>query len=212
MRESINLKRKVDLFFSMILIYFLLPFGIIIALFLKLESRGPVFFKQKRVGIDGKLFKMYKFRSMTKGDHSAHYRIQDVQIKQHITKVGSVLRKTSLDELPQLINILKGDMSFIGPRPVLPAHLEQYNSYHMQRLYMKPGVTGLAQVKGRNTLPWSKRIEYDVQYVNNYSIWLDIKIILKTIKVVLMREGVATNQTMGEMEDFHIRKSGEDKK
>ncbi|MFZ4451741.1 sugar transferase [Salibacterium aidingense] len=207
-----NIKRYFDIWISLILIYLLLPLFLFISALIVMKDGFPVFFKQKRVGKNGHLFTMYKFRSMTAGDHSTSYKTHDVQIKQHITRVGSILRKTSLDELPQLINILKGDMSFIGPRPVLPAHLEQYNNYQMQRLYMKPGVTGLAQVKGRNTLPWSKRIEYDVQYVENYSIWLDIKIISKTIKVVLMREGVATNQTMGEMEDFNSDKSGEDKK
>ena len=107
-----------------------------------------------------------------------------------ITKIGRLLRKTSLDELPQLINILKGDMSIIGPRPTLRYQVEQYDPYQMQRLNMRPGVTGLAQVNGRNSLPWPKRIEYDVEYVNHYSLWLDFKIILKTVKVVLTAEGV----------------------
>ncbi len=122
--------------------------------------------------------------------------------KNRITRVGAFLRFTSLDELPQLINIVKGEMSFIGPRAALPQHYDRYTTQQKKRLCMKPGVTGLAQVNGRNTLPWSKRIEYDNWYVENYSLKLDLKILLKTVKVVLLREGIVLDRNPEQVDDL----------
>ncbi|NLK98434.1 sugar transferase [Defluviitalea saccharophila] len=187
---QIMIKHGLDKLIAFILFIAVSPIFFIIALGIKLTSKGPVFFIQERVGKDGKDFKIYKFRTMIQNAVNMGNGIYTEENDPRITKIGRILRKTSLDELPQLINILKGDMSIIGPRPTLRYQVEKYNEFQMQRLKMRPGVTGLAQVNGRNSLPWAKRIEYDVEYVNNYSLWLDLKIIIKTVKVVLTAEGV----------------------
>ncbi|GGF22681.1 hypothetical protein GCM10010954_21880 [Halobacillus andaensis] len=195
-------KRVFDILMSLGCLFLMSPFFLLIAIAILVDDGRPVLFKQQRLGYDGKQFSIFKFRTMTSGDHSESYNDKQIKINQKVTRPGVLLRKTSLDETPQLLNILKGDMSIIGPRPVLPNHLHKYDNYQKQRLGMKPGVTGWAQVNGRHSIPWSKRIEYDVWYVKNYSFLLDFKILLKTIKVVLFREGVSNNQTMGEQEDF----------
>ncbi|NLM13955.1 MAG: sugar transferase [Epulopiscium sp.] len=187
---QIMIKHGLDKLIAFILLVAVSPIFLIIALGIKLTSKGPVFFIQERVGKDGKDFKIYKFRTMVQNAEHMGTGIYTEENDPRITKIGRFLRKTSLDELPQLINILKGDMSIIGPRPTLRYQVDKYNAYQMGRLKMRPGVTGLAQVNGRNSLPWSKRIEYDIEYVNNYSLWLDLKIMIKTIKVVLTAEGV----------------------
>ncbi|HHW68000.1 MAG: hypothetical protein PWP07_1727 [Epulopiscium sp.] len=191
MREiQIMIKHGLDKLIAFILLIAVSPVFLIIALGIKLTSKGPIFFIQDRVGKDGKDFKIYKFRTMVQNAEHIGSGIYTEENDPRITKIGRFLRKTSLDELPQLINILKGDMSIIGPRPTLRYQVDKYNEYQMGRLKMRPGVTGLAQVNGRNSLPWSKRIEYDIEYVNNYSLWLDLKIMIKTVKVVLTAEGV----------------------
>lgn len=191
MREiQIMIKHGLDKLIAFILFIAVSPIFFIIALGIKLTSKGPIFFIQDRVGKDGKDFKIYKFRTMVQNAEHIGSGIYTEENDPRITKIGRFLRKTSLDELPQLINILKGDMSIIGPRPTLRYQVDKYNEYQMGRLKMRPGVTGLAQVNGRNSLPWSKRIEYDIEYVNNYSLWLDLKIMIKTVKVVLTAEGV----------------------
>jgi undecaprenyl phosphate N,N'-diacetylbacillosamine 1-phosphate transferase len=187
---QILIKHGVDKITILILCIAAIPLFILIALCIKLTSKGSIFFIQKRVGKDGKDFNIFKFRTMVQNAEKIGSGIYTEENDPRITKIGRILRKTSLDELPQLINILKGDMSIIGPRPTLRYQVEKYTPYQMQRLRMRPGVTGLAQVNGRNSLPWSKRIEYDIKYVNNYSLWLDFIIILRTIKVVLTAEGV----------------------
>lgn len=192
------MKRLIDIIGSLFLLILLSPILLIISLMIVILDGRPILFKQYRLGINGTSFNIYKFRTMTKGDHSK----DKFSINQRITKTGGLLRKLSLDELPQLFNILKGDMSIIGPRPALTDHYGKYSENQLKRLEMKPGVTGLAQVNGRQNIKWSKRIEYDIQYVENFSIWLDMKILLKTVKVVVFGDGVNNKQQVGSQEDF----------
>ncbi|SHI53124.1 sugar transferase [Lutispora thermophila] len=201
MRFQIIVKNILDFIFSLLFLIILLPIFVIIAIVIKLDSKGSAFFIQERVGKDGKLFKVYKFRTMYQ--NNKQMKIDEYYTEENdprITRIGRFLRKTSLDELPQLINIIKGEMSFIGPRPTLKYQVDQYNEFQMQRLKMRPGVTGWAQVNGRNSIPWSERIKYDVYYVNNYSLFFDLKILLKTVKVVLSHDGI-----YGEKENFVIK-------
>ena len=179
-----------DILFGWILLIILLPVFIIIGILIKLDSKGPVFFKQVRIGKDEKPFVIYKFRSMVNKAEEIGVGLNLSKGDTRITKLGNFLRNWSLDELPQIINIARGDMSFIGPRPTLEHQVKAYNEVQRKRLLMNPGVTGWAQVNGRNSLTWEKRIEFDVWYVENYSLWLDIKILLKTFKVALLREGL----------------------
>ncbi|MGB9639020.1 MAG: sugar transferase, partial [bacterium] len=174
--------------FAFILIILLLPIFFIISLLILLEDGFPIFFIQERVGLNGKIFKMYKFRSFKKNvDLSNVYTYsQDPRI----SKIGKIIRRYSLDELPQLINIIKGEMSFIGPRPNLPFQYQELNDIQKQRYLVKPGITGLAQINGRNKINWEQRIYYDLIYIKNYSLFLDIWILYKTFFVVLSGEGV----------------------
>lgn len=191
------IKRIFDFFGSLIGIIILLPLLLIISIIIKINSKGPVLFKQKRLGKNGKVFNIFKFRTMVtdaekKGDGIFVKNEND----NRITSVGKILRSASLDELPQLLNVIKGDMSLVGPRPPLPYHpyeYEEYPSVQKERFKMRPGVTGLAQVKVRNSVPWDKRMTFDVEYVNNFSIWLDFKIILLTIRSILFKESIYTN-------------------
>lgn len=166
------------------------PVLFIIAICIKIDSRGPVIFVQQRVGRGGKLFQSYKFRTMTTTAATEGLGLNIKQDDERITRVGKFLRQWSLDELPQLINVLKGDMSIVGPRPTLPYQVERYNDFQRKRLLVKPGITGWAQVNGRNAISWEERIKLDVWYVENWSLWLDFKIMLKTIAVVVKREGL----------------------
>ncbi len=161
-----------------------LPLLIVIVVLIKIDSKGKAIFRQKRIGLYGKPFLMYKFRTMT--HNTARTKQKE---KEKVTRIGRILRKTSLDELPQLINILKGDMSIVGPRPEIPEKVAKYSEWEKRRLTVKPGLTGLWQVLGRKDLPLSDNIEYDFYYINNQSIVLDIIIILKTIPQVLQGKG-----------------------
>lgn len=166
---------------------------IIIILLIKSTSEGPVFFKQDRLGKNGKVFKIIKFRTMIDNAEQIGTGVITFENDPRITKVGSFLRKTSLDELPQLINVLKGDMSIVGPRPPVPYHpkkYEEYSEYEKKRFNVKPGITGYAQVNGRNNLTWEQRINMDVYYVDNRSFLLDLKIIFLTMLKVLKREDI----------------------
>ena len=177
-------KRLVDIVLAIIcLLVFIIPM-IIIAIAIKLDSKGPVFFKQDRTGKDGKIFKLYKFRSMPVENDVRDFSKED----QH-TKVGAFIRKTSLDELGQLINIAKGEMSFIGPRPWIPEYYENMNEEQRHRCDVLPGITGLAQCKGRNNITINEKINYDLEYVKNFSFKQDIKIIFLTIKTVFGEDG-----------------------
>lgn len=190
MNLSVYIKSFFDLLFGLIFFIILLPVFIIIGILIKLDSKGPVFFTQERIGKNEKIFVIYKFRSMVDKAEEIGLGLNLSKDDSRITKLGDFLRNWSLDELPQIINIVKGDMSFIGPRPTLDYQVKSYNDIQRKRLLMKPGVTGWAQVNGRNSLTWKQRIEYDVWYVENYSLWLDFKILLKTFKVALLREGL----------------------
>lgn len=189
-------KRCVDITGALCGIILLLFLFIIIAIIIKIEDpKGPVFFKQKRIGKDGKEFYMYKFRSMVT---DAEERLKDLlkyneisgamfKMKEdpRITKIGKFIRKTSIDELPQLWNVLRGDMSLVGPRPPLPREVAEYTTHDMQRLLVVPGCTGLWQVSGRNDLNFDQMVELDIQYIKKRSFMFDVKIILKTVKVLL---------------------------
>ena len=184
------IKRIIDFLFSLFLIILLFPSMIIIAILIKLDSKGPIIFKQPRIGKNGVIFKVWKFRTMVDNAEKIGTGLTTAENDPRITRIGKILRKTSIDELPQLINVLKGDMSFIGPRPAPVSHLERYNQVEKNRLKVLPGITGWAQVNGRNKLTWPERIEKDIWYVNNVSIWIDLKILAKTVKVVLLSEGI----------------------
>lgn len=198
------IKRLFDFLLSLILHIVLSPLFLIIAILIKLDSEGEVFFKQERAGLNGKPFMIYKFRTMVKNAEKIGDGYYTGENDPRITRIGRFLRKTSLDELPQLINILKGEMSIIGPRPTLMYQVEKYDDFQRKRLLMKPGVTGLAQVYGRNSLSWPERIKYDVYYVENWNLWMDIKIFFKTFLVVLKGEGV-----YAEKEKFIIKDKDE---
>ncbi|MFW6015826.1 MAG: sugar transferase [bacterium] len=189
----ILIKRILDIIFSTIGLIILMPVFLFIALLIKIDSKGPVFFKQDRLGKDGKIFKIYKFRSMVQNAENMGAGLFSEENDFRITRVGKFLREKSLDELPQIINILKGDMSLVGPRPPVPYHPCKYNEYsesQKTRFSVLPGITGYAQIKGRNDISWDKRIEYDILYVNKYSLLLDVRIIFETIKVVLFSKGI----------------------
>jgi exopolysaccharide biosynthesis polyprenyl glycosylphosphotransferase len=200
------IKRASDIIIALIAIILLAPLWLIIALVIKLDSRGAVFYKQERVGMDGRIFLFYKFRTMrVDADDAAHREYQQEYIAgraeamlvegerpayklvkdARITRVGRVLRRLSLDELPQLLNILRGDMSVVGPRPPIPYEVEAYQLWHRKRLDMKPGLTGLWQVSGRNRLPFDEMVRLDLFYIENWSLLLDLKIILRTLPVML---------------------------
>ena len=178
------IKRVLDLLLAFICsLFFLIPM-IIISILIKIDSKGPILFRQARTGKNGKNFKLYKFRSMV-CDNDVH----DFSKKDQHTKVGKVLRKLSLDELPQIINILKGEMSFIGPRPWITDYYENMNEEQRHRCDVLPGITGLAQVKGRNNISIIEKINYDLEYVKNFSLKEDIKIVFLTIKTVASKSG-----------------------
>lgn len=173
----------------------LMPVFLIVIYKVRKNLGSPVFFLQERPGKDGKLFKMIKFRSM-KDAVDQHGNI--LPDEERITPFGQKLRSTTLDEMPQLINVLKGDMSIVGPRPQLPDFLEYYTPEQMRRHEVRPGMTGLAQVSGRNNLSWEEKFDLDVQYVNTQNLWLDFKIMFKTAEVMLKKEGInAPDQAVG---------------
>ncbi|GAX89387.1 sugar transferase [Effusibacillus lacus] len=178
-------KEIIDRFAAFILLVCLSGFLLIIGMLIKLTSRGPVFFRQERAGLNGKPFLIYKFRTMLVNAEKMDGGYAAFEQDPRITKLGRFLRKSSLDELPQLINVLRGEMSLIGPRPTLMDQVEKYDNRKRKRLDMKPGITGWAQINGRNSLSWPEKIELDLWYVANWSIWLDLIILLKTIKVVV---------------------------
>lgn len=188
-------KRLLDIIFSLLLLILLSPVFLILMILVKIKLGSPIFFKQERPGKNGKIFKLYKFRTMTDKKDEEGKLLPDAE---RLTSFGKMLRSTSLDELPELFNILKGEMSFIGPRPLLVEYLDLYNDEQKHRHDVRPGLTGLAQAEGRNLLSWEERFKLDVEYVNNLSFVTDTKILFKTIKVVFKREGVssATSQTM----------------
>ncbi len=203
---SLCAKAVIDFVFSFFVIICLSPVYLIIAIIIKIDSRGPVFFKQTRVGLRGREFQVYKFRSMIP---NAEKVLKDINLDvatgieneqegpvfkmkndPRITKIGKFLRKTSLDELPQFFNVLKGDMSVVGPRPPIPSEVEQYERWQLRRLSMKPGITCIWQVSGRNNIPFHRWMKLDLQYIDTWSLKLDLMIVLKTIKTIIRRDGL----------------------
>lgn len=181
-------KRFFDLFFSLIAFMISFPIIFMTGLVLMFSNRGKIFFIQERPGKNLKIFRLIKFKTMNERKDKEGNLLPDAE---RITIIGKLIRSLSLDELPQLINILKGNMSIIGPRPLLIKYIPLYNENQMRRHEVRPGITGWAQVNGRNDISWKKKLELDVWYVDNISFWLDIKIILLTIKKVLLREGIS---------------------
>lgn len=181
------IKRGLDVSLSAVAIFILVPVYIVLYLIVWKKMGRPVFFTQERPGKDGKIFKMYKFRTMTNEKDKDGNLLPD---EKRLNKFGKFLRSTSLDELPELYNILKGDMSLVGPRPLLVSYLPLYNKKQRHRHDVRPGLTGLAQVKGRNSISWEERFDFDVQYVRELSFLLDVKIILMTVWKVISRDGI----------------------
>ncbi len=184
-------KRVIDIILSVIGIIICLIPMIITAIAIKIDSPGPVLFRQKRIGYKGKVFEIYKFRSMCQGAEHTGTGVYSGADDMRVTRVGKIIRATSIDELPQLFNIIKGDMSFIGPRPPLTYHpwpIEEYTEEQLHMFDARPGITGWAQVNGRKGVEWHKRIELNCWYVNNISLWLDIKILFTTFFKVLKNE------------------------
>jgi undecaprenyl phosphate N,N'-diacetylbacillosamine 1-phosphate transferase len=186
-------KRIIDLLLSLLGFIFLSPIFFLLVLVLLYINKGKPFFFQSRPGKNEKIFKIIKFKTMTDEKDNDGKLLPDFE---RMTKIGNFVRKTSLDEIPQLLNVIKGDMSLIGPRPLIIAYLPLYSKEQAKRHDVRPGITGWAQVNGRNTITWKEKFKYDVFYVENISFLLDIKILLLTIKKVLFRDGVNSNDTV----------------
>jgi len=181
------IKPVIDFVLALVGFLFLSPIFVLVTIGLFFANDGKPFFFQLRPGKNGKIFKIIKFKTMTdKKDENGNL-LPDAD---RLTKIGSFVRKTSLDEIPQLLNVIKGDMSLVGPRPLLPQYLELYNDFQRRRNEVKPGITGWAQVNGRNSISWEKKFEYDVWYVDNVSFLLDIKILIMTVLKVVKSEGI----------------------
>ncbi|GAM16230.1 sugar transferase [Mesobacillus selenatarsenatis] len=201
------IKRPMDFILSLIAISALSPILLVVAILVRIKLGSPVLFKQKRPGLNEEIFMMYKFRTMTdERDNKGELLPDSVRL----TKFGRLLRSTSLDELPELFNILKGDMSIIGPRPLLVQYLPLYNNHQKRRHEVRPGLSGLAQVCGRNSISWVERFNLDVKYVDNVSFISDWKIIFSTIKKVFVREGI-NSETAATMEPFKGNFKSEEK-
>ena len=193
------IKRSLDLSTALFLGIILSPVMLIAAILIAVNRDGPILFKQERPGKDGKIFTVYKFRTMSTmlRDKNGN----ELSDFDRMTKIGKILRKTSIDELPQLFNIIKGEMSFIGPRPLLKEYLELYSPEQMRRHDVLPGISGWAQVNGRNTLTWDEKFAYDVYYVDHYSFKMDLKIFIKTIENVVSQDGI-NSDSENTMEKF----------
>lgn len=180
-------KRLIDIFISFVVVLIFSPILLIVFIILYFSNKGNPFFYQMRPGINGRIFKLLKFKTMNDKVDDRGKLLPD---NMRITRIGKVLRKTSLDELPQLFNVLKGDMSLIGPRPLLIRYLDLYNNFQARRHEVRPGITGWAQVNGRNAIEWEKKFELDVWYVDNLSFALDMRILVMTVIKVIKRDGV----------------------
>lgn len=193
------LKPIIDFFVALIGLVILSPILLIFTVLLAFANNGKPFFFQERPGKHGKIFKIIKFRTMTDAKDKSGKLLPD---SDRLTVIGKLVRKFSIDEIPQLINVFKGDMSLIGPRPLLPQYLGLYNREQRKRHEVKPGITGWAQINGRNAISWTQKFEYDVWYVENISFALDLRILFKTIKKVLISEGINT-KNMATTEPFN---------
>lgn len=194
-----KIKILIDRIFGFLVLILLMPLIIIISAIIRID--GPIFFFQQRLGKNGKIFTCVKFRTMML-NADKYLDKNGMPTRDRVTKFGKFLRKTSLDEIPQIFNIVFGQMSFVGPRPTLVSHWIRYTSMQKRRFEMSPGITGLAQINGRNNIPWTKRIEFDLYYIDNFSLWLDIKILIKTIKVVFQRKNIEMDRNSPEMDDL----------
>lgn len=192
------IKRPQDFLCALLAVIVLSPVLLVTAILVRLRLGSPVLFTQNRPGKDGKIFKLYKFRSMTDARDETGNLLPD---EQRLPAFGQKLRSTSLDELPELLNILKGDMAVVGPRPLLVQYLERYNKRQARRHEVRPGFTGLAQIHGRNSISWNEKFEWDVKYVDSISFLGDWKIIFQTVKVVLKHEGISSGTSVT-MEEF----------
>lgn len=190
---KIAFKSFIDFFISFVILVIAFPILVIVALFLSIANQGEPFFYQLRPGKNDKIFKIIKFKTMNDKKDVDGKLLSDAE---RLTKIGNFVRKTSLDELPQLINVLKGEMSLIGPRPLLPEYLPLYNQTQKRRHEVKPGITGWAQVNGRNAISWEKKFELDLWYVNHVSFLLDCKIVYLTINKVFKREGINSENSV----------------
>ncbi len=183
---ELTIKRLFDVVGGLVGVVVLCPVLVCLAVIVRLESSGPALFRQERLGQKGNVFRIFKFRTMVVGARDGAVVPGDARL----TRIGPFLRRWSLDELPQLLNVVRGEMSIVGPRPDRTFRLEEYTEHERRRLLMRPGITGLAQVNGRNSLGWEKRNAYDVEYVERWSLWLDFMILVKTVFVVLGRRGI----------------------
>ena len=203
MRLKSAIKRVLDIVVSIVGLVLILPVLFIVAVIIRFLLGTPVIFRQVRPGLHGKPFKMYKFRTMSDKLDMEGRLLPDAE---RLTRLGIILRSTSLDELPELINVLKGEMSLVGPRPLLMQYLDRYTPEQARRHEVKPGITGWAQVNGRNALSWEEKFALDVWYVNNQSLWLDVKILGMTLSKVFQREGISSEgcATMDEFMGIEI--------
>lgn len=202
------IKRSIDIITSLVGIIILSPLFLILYIMVKSKLGSPAVFKQERPGRYGRIFTMYKFRSMTEERDEKGELLPD---EVRLTGFGKLLRKTSMDELPELFNILKGDMSLVGPRPLLVRYLDRYTKEQARRHDVRPGLTGWAQINGRNAISWEEKFKLDVWYVDNLSLWLDVKIFVKTFVKVFKSEGISS-QSEATMAEFMgtVNKKGED--
>jgi lipopolysaccharide/colanic/teichoic acid biosynthesis glycosyltransferase len=198
-RISLVIKVIGDRSMAALLLILFSPILIVVAILVRLRMGSPIVFTQERPGKNGRVFTVYKFRTMT-GDCDAQGEL--LSDEERLIPLGQFFRKASLDELPQLVNVLLGDMSFVGPRPLLVRYMERYNSEQARRHDVLPGITGWAQVNGRNALSWDEKFRLDIWYVDNWSLWLDFKILLLTVKKVFKREGISQNGATVGMEEF----------
>lgn len=197
-------KRFLDLFIAIIFIIVFSPVYVVVAIILSVLNDGKVFFTQKRIGLNNSAFYLLKFKSMNDRKDKDGLLLPDVK---RLTKFGKFIRKTSLDELPQIFNVIKGDMSLVGPRPLLPEYLPYYNNHHIRRHEVRPGITGLAQTQGRNNLTFGQRFDFDVEYVDNVSFANDIRILYKTfLKVIKPSNEIQLGRPISEIDDIGITK------
>jgi lipopolysaccharide/colanic/teichoic acid biosynthesis glycosyltransferase len=186
----VRVSRALDAALAALLLLVASPLLLAAAIALKLESRGPVVYRQLRVGLDGRSFELWKLRTMVSGAEAMGAGIYVLQGDARITRVGRLLRRFSLDELPNLVNVLRGEMALVGPRPTIQEQVDRYTGRQRRRLEVKPGITGWAQVNGRASLPWPERIELDVWYVDHRSLWLDLRILVRTARLLATGHGL----------------------
>lgn len=193
-KSALAIKRIIDIVVAILGVIVLGPISLLLALAIRVRLGRPVVFRQERPGYKGRPFYVYKFRTMMRATHRDGSPLSDGE---RLGRLGKMLRRTSLDELPQLWNVIKGEMSLVGPRPLLMEYLDAYTPEQMRRHDVKPGMTGLAQISGRNSLPWEERFELDIWYVDHWSLWLDVKILLLSGRKVLLGEDVKVESTTG---------------